>query len=252
MKFLTTFMISLSLAFPAMASPQGSWPEDMRGYSLPRQGWIMIIPASRNEDGSVSVWNRADPWNREWTVPKATPGGTRTVAVNGDSEDMRIVSAEQIDNMSVSSLSKLASKYGADAIAVVVAGDEGDVAVAAWARGNFATWDTAIADTDQRRDAVLQTLDDIYSGTGGQQAGPATVARDREVGISIIGQRYDESVGLMEYRISADDRVLDRLAGDPAFKVTARNGDIPPSMDIVVLDGRDVSKVLREGGYPLD
>ena len=249
MKLPILLLAALAVTSPALATPQGSWPEEMRGYSLPKQDWIMIIPATRLPDGSVSVWNRSDAWNREWTVPKATPGGTRTVAVNGDSEDMRIVSPYQIDNMSVSSLSRLAGKYGAAAIAVVVAEEEGNVAVAAWAKGNYATWETSFDNGGKRRDSALSTLDEIYSGTGNA---PAAASQDRSPqAISILGQRYDESHGRMEYRIAGPIELLDRIASDPAFVVTSRNENVPPSIDIIVVDGRDVEQVLSESRYGL-
>ena len=209
----------------------------------------MIIPATRKPDGSVSVWNRTDAWNREWIVPRATPGGTRTVAVNGDSEDMRIVSPDQIDNMSVPALSKLAGKYGASAIAVVVAEDTGEVAVAAWANGNYATWDSAVSGSEPRDDA-LRTLDEIYAG-----ADPNLAFSPKEAGdagnlnyVTIVGQRYNEQIGGMEYRISGPSSVLDRVAANPAFGVEARNEDVPPSLDLTVVDGRDVERVLAEAG----
>jgi hypothetical protein len=237
------------LAAPAMASPQGSWPEDMRGYSLPKQNWIMILPATRRTDGTVSVWNRADPWNRQWIVPKATPNGTRTVAVNGDSEDMRIVSPEQIDNMSVAALSKLAGKYGASAIAVVVMEEPGQVAVAAWAKGNYATWESAVDEGAPRLDA-LKTLDEIYGGadhdmTVGDRGAPDAPDDQR---VSIVGQRFDEQAGRMEYRISGPSTALDKIAADPAFEISARNDDVPPTVDLSVRDGRDVEQVLSEAG----
>nr|WP_250807960.1 hypothetical protein [Neorhizobium tomejilense] len=247
-KILAAFAVSAVITWPVFASPQGSWPEDMRGYSLPKQNWIMIIPATRQADGSVSVWNRTDAWNREWVVPKATPVGTRTVAVNGDSEDMRIVSPPQIDNMSVSSLSRLAGKYGASAIAVVVAEDGGGVAVAAWAKGNYATWDTAIEDGGARRDAALRALDEIYSGSGSlAAAGEGAI----EEGVEIIGQRMNETLGRMEYRIQGDIDMLARIEESGTFTVTSRNENVPPSIDVVVNDGRDVEQALFGAGIRL-
>jgi hypothetical protein len=209
----------------------------------------MIIPATRKPDGSVSVWNRADIWNREWIVPKATPGGTRTVAVNGDSEDMRIVSPDQIDNMSVSALSTLASKYGAAAIAVVVADDTGSVAVAAWAKGNYATWDSAVGGSDPREDA-LRTLDQIYAGAEPNLASSPQEPGENETRnyVTIVGQRFNEQTGGMEFRISGPQDLLDRIVSDPAFKVEARNEDVPPSVDLTVSEGRDVESVLSEAG----
>lgn len=249
MKSYLAAVLAFLAATSVAASPQGTWPEDMRGYSLPRQDWIMIIPATRKADGSVSVWNRTDAWNREWIVPKATPAGTRTVAVNGDSEDMRIVSPEQIDNMSVSALSKLAGKYGASAIAVVVAEETGEVAVAAWANGNYATWERAVGGDDPRDDA-LRTLDEIYAG-----ADPNLASSPIEAGetgdlnyVTIVGQRYNERKGVMEYRISGPSSLIDRIVANPAFGVDARNEDVPPSVDLTVVDGRDVERVLAEAG----
>lgn len=249
MKTPAAAVLTFLAASSAFASPQGTWPEDMRGYSLPKQDWIMIIPATRLPDGSVSVWNRADRWNRQWIVPKATPGGTRTVAVNGDSEDMRIVSPDQIDNMSVSALSKLAGKYGASAIAVVVAEETGGVAVAAWAKGNYATWESAVDEGDPRADA-LRTLDEIYAGADPEMAAAAHAGTEDEIGnyVTIVGQRYNESKGAMEYRISGPAVLLDRISGDQALDVWARNDDVPPSVDLTVRDGRDVEQVLSDAG----
>jgi hypothetical protein len=249
MKTIAVAVMTILSAFPASASPQGTWPDDMRGYSLPKQDWIMIIPATRLPDGTVSVWNRGDDWNRQWIVPKATPEGTRTVAVNGDSEDVRIVSPDQIDNMSVSALSKLAGKYGASAIAVVVAEGTGEVAVAAWAKGNYATWESAVSDGDPRSSA-LRTLDEIYAGADLKM----TTSREGSEGatedyVTIVGQRYNESIGEMEYRVSGPSSSLDRISRDRAFYVKARNEDVPPSLDLTVKDGRDVEQVLSEAGF---
>lgn len=249
MKLPAAAVLTILAAVPALASPQGSWPEDMRGYSLPKQNWIMILPATRKADGTVSVWNRADPWNRQWIVPKATPSGTRTVAVNGDSEDMRIVSPEQIDNMSVAALSKLAGKYGASAIAVVVLEEPGQVAVAAWAKGNYATWESAVDEGSPRLDA-LKTIDEIYAGTDRNMAvGDSAASKGRDdLRVTIVGQRFDEGAGRMEYRISGSADVLDEIAADPSFEVFARNEDVPPTVDLSVRDGRDVEQVLSEAG----
>ena len=219
----------------------------MRGFSLPEQEWIMIIPVTRKADGSVSVWNRNDSWNRDWTVPKATPAGTRTVAVNGDSEDMRIVSPFQIDNMSIDSLSKLASKYGTAAIAVVVSEEGTDnVAVAAWAKGNYATWDSVAPSGRTRREAALAMLDDIYSGSSTSVAVPG--AESATGAVSIVAQRYNQTFGTNEYRIVGERSDLERLANDPAISVTSRNEDVPSSIDLWVNDGRDIEQIIRGVG----
>ena len=243
---LAAAILLLLAAPPALAAPEGSWPQDMRGYSLPRQDWIMIIPATREQDGSVSVWNRDDPWNRSWRVPRPTPSGTRTVAVNGDSEDMRIVSPGQIDNMSVGALSKLAAKYGASSIAVVVEDDAGDVAVAAWARGNYATWEATPGYGDPR-EAALDVLDGIFSGA---EPPPSPEASGDDT-VSIVGQRPDASAGGMEYRITGRPSALDRIAASTEFRINRRNDDVPPSVDVTVLDGRDVEEALARAGVRL-
>lgn len=243
MLFKAALLASVLSATAATAAPQGSWPEEMRASGLPKQNWIMVIPARREADGSVLVWDRDDPWTKQWTVPKATPGGTRTVAINGDAEDRRIVSAAQIDNMSVSSLSTLAGKYGASAIAVVVADGEGAVAVAAWAHGNYATWDEAPAGTDMRAEA-LATLDALYSG-----AKPAAVDDDGRA-LHIAGQRFNAAKGTMEYRIEASqDVALDQLGETPSLEVTGRDPTDPPSIRVVVTDGREIAQVLTGAGF---
>lgn len=247
MRTIRLAAIAALFAIPALASPQGDWPEEMRGASLPRQPWIMVIPATRLPDGSISVWNRSDAWNREWIVPKATPTGMRTVAINGDSEDSRIVSVAQIDNMSVAALSKLASKYGAGAIAVVVAEENEGVAVAAWSKGNYATWDAAEVSNGQRQGA-LDALDRIFSGKPGQS--PSTDPQLGRMGeaLTIAGQRFDHPSGTMQYRLTGGQSALDKLAENPSFTVHARNGSVPPSIDISVVDGRDVEEALSEAG----
>jgi hypothetical protein len=241
MKSLICILVILSGLIPclASASPQGIWPDDMRGFNLPKQDWIMIIPATRGPDGAISVWNRSDPWNREWVVPKTTPLGTRTIAVNGDSEDMRIVSADQIDNMSVSSLSRLAGKYGASAIAVVVFEQVGGTAVAAWAKGNYATWEAVVpAEGQTQRQAALVTLDDIFSGEANVPAYEvAAAASEGQMSARILGQRFNETLSLMEYRVEGSFGTLKRLIPSPDVEITGQNfGDIFDDTTIGYMD----------------
>ncbi len=119
---------------------QGVWPDEARGEKLGRPNWVLVIPAERQADGSLVVWDRENPWVRQWIVPKTTRTGLRTVAIVGDSEDKRVVSAAEIDNMKSGALRQIAQKYDAPAIALVVTGTDGEV-VAGWTPGYNATWE---------------------------------------------------------------------------------------------------------------
>jgi hypothetical protein len=253
MKFSISALLALSAASSSFAAPQGAWPEDMRGNALPAQDWVMVIPATRAADGSIIVWDRGQPWTRAWIVPKATPGGTRTVAINGDAEDMRIVSAQAIDNMSVASLSRLAGKYGAEAIAVAVEETDGAVAVAAWAKGSFATWDASPPPPDAGHDpaavlsdaraSALALIDGVYAGRGRGKEVKDDDGVDRA---RIVAQRFNASLGVMEYRVVGGAAALERIARAASVRVTSRSEDVPASIDLVVTDGRDVEDVLAD------
>jgi hypothetical protein len=245
MKFIVSLCVAALVAGTAQAAPQGSWPEEYRGGSLPVPQWVMVIPARRLADGRISVWDRADEWTRTWTVPKATPSGLRTVMINGDSEDKRIVDAAQIDLMSGQALSRLAGKYGAGAIVVAVEDDRGDVALAAWAKGHFPTWDGAVPSADARA-STLAAIDAIYSGRQSPEPIPAATGGMYAV---IEAQRYNEAIGRMEYRIRPDgSAALEAIEGSDNLSVNARNDDVPPVVDLSVRDGRDVEQVLSEIG----
>lgn len=250
MKSVTRFFISVAMtlvASGAYAAPQGAWPDNMMGKTLPKQSWIMVIPAERMADGGIKVWDRSDAWNESWLVPRSTPSGVRTVAVNGDADDKRMVSSSEIDGMSVAALSALAGKYGADAIAVPVVDANGQVAVAAWARGGYATWSSApmTAAASEARGAALALMDTIFSGGGSKGVS------SKSESVQITGQRFNAIVGADEYRIAGRGEVLDALAASPNIVVTGRENGETPALHVTTKDGRDVAAVLSDMGISI-
>lgn len=234
----TALLVYLA-ASAASAAPQGIWPEEARDLPMSRPGWVLVVPAVRGGDGCIQLWDRFSPWSREWVVPRATPAGVRTVSISGDAEDQKLIRPEQLDNMSSETLRLLAGKYGAEAVAVAVEDGEGQVAVAVWKRGGHATWDVAPADAQPRK-AALSAIDGLFSGV---ESRPEPAA-DVEGAAAILAQRITEE-GLPEYRLQVDARAAGLAAASASLRVEARDGG---TMDVVVLDGRDVEDVLRDAG----
>lgn len=244
MKHLKIAMLLISMATANSdafaAGAEGTWPSEMRDHALPKQGWVLVIPAERTQSGSIRVWDRADPWNARWLVPKSTPDGTRTVAVNGDAEDRRSVSAEEIDQMHVAALSALAQKYGATAIAVPVIDESGNVAVAAWAKGGNATWSSQPTASADSHDLALTMIDELFSGRQTDVSANA--------GVTITGQRYNALVGVQEYRLEGPREVLVALEKSPNIVVTGKEEGASPALHIATRDGRSVEAVLDDLG----
>jgi len=234
-------MKRLSLALAVMIAParslagaEGYWPPEARGMTLPKPAWVLVVPAQRGADGTVSAWDRTGPWMRKWVVPRSAKGNLRTVAVTGDSEDARIVDGTQIDNMDTSALGRLASKYGAPAVAVVLEGTEGEAAVAVWKPGHGAAWDMTHPGEDAR-EGSLRLIGELFSG-------------QRKPRFQITGVRT--VAGVEQYRLSAGDAsLLDRLGEMPGIKVveTLDGDDDRPSAVVTVTDGRRIEDVL--GGW---
>ena len=124
-KILLPLFLALATFHANAANIEGAWPQDARGGSLRKPAWVLVVPAKRQDDGSLLVWDRNDSWVRQWIVPAKTPKGLRTVAIVGDSEDKRLVAATQIDNMQSSALRQISRKYNAPAIALAVSGEIG-------------------------------------------------------------------------------------------------------------------------------
>jgi hypothetical protein len=229
----------------ALASPQGVWPEDARSLPMGRPSWVLVVPAVRGGDGRIQLWDRFSPWSREWVVPRPTPSGVRTVSISGDAEDQKLIRSEQLDNMSSETLRLLAGKYGAEAVAVVVEDAGSAVAVAVWKRGGHATWEAADMAGDPRK-AALATIDDLFGGADAREA-PVSSVSDGVPSASILAQRSLEG-GLVEYRITANEEATRLIDASPSLRVSGRDGD---TMDVVVVDGRDVEDVMREAGVSL-
>jgi hypothetical protein len=230
-------------ATTAAAVPQGAWPDEARNLPLGRPAWILVVPASRADDGSIRLWDRQDEWLRSWVVPKATPEGIRTVAITGDSEDQKLVHGEQLDDMRIDSLRLLARKYSADAVAVVVRDSAEDVAVAAWRVGAHATWEEASPGAvGDSRGTALTVMDALFSKAVAP-AEPAVGASSSAV--RVIAERMSEDGVRMEYRLECPQETLAVLQASPSLQIT-RSGD--GTVDLLVLDGREIGDILSEIG----
>lgn len=191
----------------------------------------MVIPVTRDKDGEVTAWDRSSQWMRKWVVPRPAMGNLRTVAVTGDSEDTRLVDGTMIDNMDTSALGRLASKYGAPAVAVVVEGMGGEAAVAVWSPGHGASWDLTGSGEDPR-EGSLRLIGELFSGR-------------RRPRLEITGVRSVN--GMEQYRLSAGDpSVINRLhAIDGIRVVETATEEERPSAVVTVTDGRRIEDVLE-------
>jgi hypothetical protein len=166
------------------------------------------------------------------------------VSISGDAEDQKLIRSDQLDNMSSETLRLLAGKYGAEAVAVVVEDTQSAVAVAVWKRGGHATWEAADTEGDPRK-AALATIDHLFGGTDAREAGPG--APGGVPSASILAQRLLEG-GLLEYRIRADVEASRLVEASPSLRVSSRDAE---TMDVIVIDGRNVEDVMREAGVSL-
>jgi Uncharacterized protein conserved in bacteria (DUF2066). len=240
--------IAAALAFLLQSSsvfalPQGNWPEEARNLPLGRPSWILVIPASRSEDGTIRLWDKQDEWLKSWIVPKKTPDGIRTVAITGDSEDQKLIHGEQLDNMRVDSLRVLARKYSAEAVAVVVRDSADDVAVAAWRSGSHATWDEAGPDvSEDPRGSALAVIDSLFSTV---VTSPSDTDQEPRAGVRVLAERMSADGYRMEYRLESSPEAIPMLQSATSLQVTNILDDV---VDVLVLDGRDISDILRDLG----
>jgi len=216
----------LVLCTPAAAqpSPAAPWPIQAQGRALPRPDWVLAIPARRQADGSLSIWDRADEWTSAWRVP-AVADGLRVVTLLGDTEDRRTITSAAIDGMMVDDLSKVLRKYGAPAMALVVT-DGSSVAVAGYVPGWQASWESVpwTGDTASTRELSLDAIAGLFDGAG--QASPQTDASASGMsGILIDAYRVDQSTGATDYRIivygtpQEIDFQLDTVAAMPGILI---------------------------------
>lgn len=245
------FLLPLIFAFVPFQAPatnvEGSWPQDARGGSLRKPAWVLVVPAKRQEDGTLLVWDRNDSWVRQWIVPEKTPKGLRTVAIVGDSEDKRLIAATQIDNMQSSALRQIARKYNAPAIALAVsAGDE--QVVAAWVPGYNATWDYTTGGIENRK-ASLETIDQLFSG---HQAVATSDFGDEQThveGVSVLAERFNTQAQAMEYRVRAPSAEAEnRMLESNRFMVLGRASSDQSILEIRMNDNTPIEKALQEAG----
>lgn len=135
---LVAFFLISPLEAYAQSSPAAPWPIAAQGRSLPRPDWVLAIPARRQADGSLAIWDRNDDWTKEWRVPKVVDG-LRIVTLLGDSEDRKRITPSAIDEMLVDQMRPVMDKYGAPALALIVT-DGQSTAVAGYVPGWTAAW----------------------------------------------------------------------------------------------------------------
>lgn len=244
-KSVISFILVLAPTL-VFANARGSWPDEARGGTFTRPAWVLVVPAKRLGDGGLVLWDRTNPWVREWIVPQPTPSGLRTVAIVGDSEDKRLISNADIDNMQSSALERLARKYNAPAVAVAVSSDSGDAVIAAWAPGRRATWD--FAEPEGGKKGLLQRLDGIFTGrNSGRDIGQVLAASTPSV--RIIAQRQDPADGKMEYRLRPSSPEAEQLiAGSASLSYNGHPADDGSVIEVKIEDGREIEAILKDAG----
>ena len=221
-------------ATPALAvPPQGDWPEHAYGHTLHRPDWVLLVAARRHADGSITIWDRDDPWTRLWTVP-SIEGGLRVVGLMGDSEDARHIDARSVDGMIVDEMRPVMDKYGAQALALVVASDDG-IALAAWRPGSRATWRSLpAAEGAEARSVVVQGILETFSTASAREAPTvAVMAPSTPTGptrrIALVGERSDGDTWDYLFDLSglpstARGRALDDLSAVSVAPVQVMSG----------------------------
>lgn len=249
-KLLLVIAAALCPAIAYAERVEGAWPQEARGASFARPDWVLVIPATRLEDGNLLVWDRSDAWVRQWIVPAKTPKGLRTVAIVGDSEDKRTVAAAQIDNMQSSALRQIARKYNAPAVVLAVSGSDGQV-VAAWMPGFNATWDYSTGNASDRKGS-LETIDALFSGKRQLVSEFTTETAAISASVEVVAERMNQASGTMEYRIKSEsDEVLDALSGSPHLVVLGRVPDEPSVIEVRMRDLTPIEAALKSAGLSL-
>ncbi len=189
--------LALLRAVPAPASEAAApWPESARGRPLPRPSWVLVIPARRAPDGTLSIWRRDDEWTKAWRAPRLVRG-IRMVSLFGDAEDRRAVTAEAIDGMLVDSLASVMRKYGAPALALAVT-DGQSVALAGYVPGRPASWVPAEVGEDAAatRERSVAALSGLFGAAG---AAVAPEASSAPADVEILALR--DADGGFDYRL---------------------------------------------------
>ncbi len=246
LKYLLAATVYLA-PIAAEAAAEGSWPDQFRGATFARPAWVLVIPAQRQSDGSLTVFDRTNPWVREWIVPKPTAQGIKTVTLTGDSEDKRLLTPADIEEMRAQALQRLAQKYNAPAIAVVVSDVDGTAAIAAWMQNRRATWEKPTQGVD--RLALSATLDSIFTGTDHASSAEPDLVTDGRPVARIVAERLNQEENKMEYRIEPLSKDAEQLiAGSSSLQYIGQSAGDGGIMEVRIMDGSSIEAVLAAVG----
>lgn len=203
----------------AQSTPAAPWPYSAQGRSLPRPDWILAIPARRNADGSLAIWDRDDEWTKAWRVPQVIDG-LRVVTLLGDSEDRRSITPEAIDQMLVDQMHPVMQKYGAPALALIVT-DGQSTAVAGYVPGWQASWNEVdyAGNVVEGRHLSIAAISSMFSDPYQEQPTAAAAT------VTIDAYRQNPQSGGFDYRIvvrggpEAVDQQLNLIASMPGTLV---------------------------------
>lgn len=243
---------SVAYAYDEAAAP---WPERARGRSLPRPAWILVIPASRDAQGRLSVWNRDEDWTKSWRVP-SIEGRTRIVTLMGDSEDLRTITADAFDGMEIAPIERVMRKYGAPAIALAVEAEE-SAAIAVYVPGYAASWNAVEKGetaASTHRQAVATIAEMISSGQGAVPTTETVSAPETDT-IGIMAWRPSPDGYGAEFRLelTGSDRILNAVSSLPAVTMLDYYGSEGKTIATLRYDGdaENFETLLRETGIPV-
>ena len=137
-------------------------PAPVRPAAPSRPSWVLVVPVE--EKRGHAVWDRT-PWTAAWLVP-FRKDGLRMVATVGDSEDREGFTGRDMQS-NAAAMGRMARKYGAPAVAVLRAGDDGVIRVSLLRNGAVVT-DT-VADSggspETRRTATAELVSRMMGTT---------------------------------------------------------------------------------------
>lgn len=95
-------------------------PQQQAAASNEAPAWVLVL-AGRENDGTVKMWDPADPWGQAWQ--RASSSNVATAVASGDPADQALLSGSMVQNYDPAlsdKLRSLAHKYGAPAIALIL------------------------------------------------------------------------------------------------------------------------------------
>ena len=244
---LTALLLIAPHEVSAQSSPAAPWPSAAQGRSLPRPDWVLAIPARRQGDGSLVIWDRNDDWTKVWRVPKAVDG-LRIVTLLGDSEDRKSITPSAIDEMLVDQMRPVMDKYGAPALALIVT-DGQSTAVAGYVPGWTAAWTEVMYADGLAETRSLAT--DAISAMFSEPFTQAPTSAGSVGAVEIQAYRQNPETGGMDYRLvlnGSQDVLqyqLDTIASFPGTVVTGHRLIAPDQLFVEIT--RDVGAGPLEG-----